>query len=496
MSAVEPASEGDLLDTRQAGPAALRGSVLRTGAYVLGILLSLISAPLLVRHLGVATFGRYVSVLSLVTIVAGFTEGGLNSVVLREFATLDGARRSAMMRSAIGMRIVLTLAGVALVTAFAAIAGYGSTLVLGTLLAGVGLVLQLLQSLLAVTLQAELRFGWASVAELVRQVVNVALIVALVLAGAGVLPLLAVAIPASAVSLAMTVPLVMAHVSLRPAFHLGRLWRLLRETAPWAVISAVNVVYFRVSIVLMSVVAGAVQTGYFATSFRITEVLVGIPALVISAAFPILARAHRDDRDRFEYASGRIFELALLAGTWLVLCLEVGAGFAIHVLAAHKADPAIAVLRIQGAAVLATFVAVACGYPLLTLHRYRLVLVSNLLALAISATLTLALAPSLGARGSALAALIAECGLAVSQAVMLRRVAPRVPLPLTTFAVAALAGGAAVAAGLALPVHPLIGVLVASIVYFGLLRLLGHFPPEVREVLTARAAASDAASGR
>jgi O-antigen/teichoic acid export membrane protein len=478
--------ESDLLGTSAAGPAALRGSVLRTGAYVLGILLSLISAPLLVRHLGVADFGRYVSVLSLVTIVSGFTEGGLNSIVLREFATLSGARQRQMMRSAVGMRIVLTLLGVAVVVAFAAVAGYGTTLVLGTLLAGFGLVLQLLQSLLSVTLQAELRFGWASVAELVRQVVNVALLVGLVLAGAGVLPLLAVAIPASAVSLLFTLPLVIGQTSLRPSFHLGRWWHLLRETIPWAVISAVNVVYFRVSIVLMSVVAGAVQTGYFATSFRITEVLVGIPGLVIGAAFPILARAQRDDRARFDYASGRIFELALFAGVWLVLCLEVGAEFAIHVLAANKADPAIVVLRIQGAAVLATFVAVACGFPLLTLRRYRAVLMSNLLALAISASLTLALAPSLGARGAALAALVAELGLAVSQAVMLRRAADGVALPLMTVVAAGVAGGAAVAVGLLLPVHPLIGIVVASAVYFAILALLGRFPPEVAEILSAR----------
>jgi O-antigen/teichoic acid export membrane protein len=498
MTAVEPGTppaepsavaQGDVLDTREAGPAALRGSVLRTGAYVLGILLSLVSAPLLVRHLGVAAFGRYVSVLSLVTIVAGFTEGGLNSLVLREFATLSGTRRRQMMRSAIGMRILLTVLGVALIVAFAALAGYGSTLVLGTLLAGVGLVLQLLQSLLSVTLQAELRFGWASAAELARQLVNVALLVALILAGAGVLPLLAVAIPASAVSLAVTVPLVLARVSLRPSFHVGRWWPLLRETVPWAVISAVNVVYFRVSIVLMSIVASAQQTGYFATSFRITEVLVGIPGLVIGAAFPILVRAHRDDRERFEYASGRIFELALLAGVWLVLCLEVGAGFAIHVLAGDKADPAIVVLRIQGAAVLATFVAVACGYPLLTLRRYRWVLLSNLLALLIAASLTLALAPSLGARGAALAALVAECGLALSQAVMLRRAASRVSLPLRTVALALGAGAAAALAGLALPLHPLIGVFVASVVYFAILALLGRLPPEIREVLSARRAA-------
>jgi O-antigen/teichoic acid export membrane protein len=476
----------DMLDSAAAGPAALRGSVVRTASYVLGILLSLISAPLLVRHLGVSPFGRYVAVLSLLTIVAGFTEGGLNSIVLREFAILDAARRREMIRSAVGIRIVLTIVGVALAVAFAAAAGYGATLVLGTAIAGVGLLLQLVQSLLSTSLQAQLRFGLVSVAELLRQAVNVALLVGLILAGAGVLPLLSVAVPASAVSLIFTAVLLRGQISLRPSFHFGRWWGLLRETIPFAVISAVNIVYFRVAIVLMSVVASAVQTGYFATSFRIAEILVAIPTLVISAGFPILARAERDDMPRFEYAAERMFELALLAGVWLVVCLEVGAPFAIHVLAAHKADPAIAVLRIQGAALIATFVAVACGYPLLTLRRYRAVLASNLLALSISAALTLALAPSLGARGAAIAGLVAESGLAISTAIMLRRASAQIKLSLGAPATAALAGGLAVLAGIAAPVHPLIGIVLASAVYFAVLELLGRFPDEVGEILAGR----------
>ena len=87
--------------------------------------------------------------------------------------------------------------------------------------------------------------------------------------------------------------------------------------------------------------------------------LVAIPGLVIGAAFPILARAEREDSPRFDFASGRIFELALLAGTWLVLCLEVGAGFAIHVIAGH--DPSILVLRIQGPALIGSWQSI--GYP-------------------------------------------------------------------------------------------------------------------------------------
>jgi O-antigen/teichoic acid export membrane protein len=480
------AAEGDLLDTPMAGTAALRGSVLRTASYVLGILLSLISARVLIDHLGLADFGRYTAVLALITIVAGFTEGGLNSIVLREFSTLGEDRRRQMMASAIGIRLILTVVGVALAVAFAAAAGYSATLVLGTALAGVGLVLQLLQSTLSMILQAQLRFGWVSAGELLRQVVNVGLLVALALAGARLLPLLAVAIPASAVSLAFTVPLVLRYTSLRPSFHVGRWWRLLREAIPWAVVAAVSIVYFRVAIVLMSLIADPVQTGYFATSFRITEVLVAIPLLVVSAAFPIIARAARDDAERFAHASGRIFELALLAGTWLVLCLEVGAGFAIHVIAGGKADPSIAVLRIQGLALIASFAIVACGFPLLSMHRHRAVIYSNLGALAISAALTLALVPSLGARGAAIAAVVAETALAITTALVLMRSQRAVRLPLSAIPVAALAGGAGLLVGLLTPIHPLLEVLLASAVYFGVLRALGRFPGEVRELLGGR----------
>ena len=52
----------------------LRGGAIRSIGYVAGVLLALISAPLLVRHLGVVDFGRWVTITSLVFIVSGLTE--------------------------------------------------------------------------------------------------------------------------------------------------------------------------------------------------------------------------------------------------------------------------------------------------------------------------------------------------------------------------------------------------------------------------------------
>jgi O-antigen/teichoic acid export membrane protein len=464
---------------------ALRGGTLRAGGYALGILLSLIAVPLLVHHLGTVAYGRYVTVFALMLIVGGVTEGGLNAIALREYATSSGEQRTRLMRGALGARLALTSVGAAAAVGFAAVAGYGPKLVLGTALAALGLVLQMVASMFGVALQVDLRFGWVAAADLLQQFVNVVAIVALVLAGAGIVPLLAAAIPASAASLLLTLTLVRRRMPLRPAFDLAAWWPLLRQSAPWAVAVALNVVYFRLALVIMSVAAPAIDTGYFALSYRIIEVLIGIPGVAVSAAYPILMRSAHVDRKRFERTARRMFELALIAGVWMVVCVEVGAPFAIRVLAGDHANPAIAVLRIQAPAVAATFVSVACAFPLLTLGHYRRLLLANLAAILVVAVATVPLADALGARGAAISALAAELTLCTLSLATLIRSGTR--LPLGTVPLIAAAGVVAVVVGLALPIGPVLGTLVATGVYAVALRLLGRFPPEARELIVARA---------
>ena len=74
-----------------------RGGAMLSGAYGGGILLSLISAPLLIRHLGQVEYGHYITVLALVTIVGGLSEGGVNAIALRNYASHSGAERSRLM---------------------------------------------------------------------------------------------------------------------------------------------------------------------------------------------------------------------------------------------------------------------------------------------------------------------------------------------------------------------------------------------------------------
>lgn len=471
----------DLVGSSAAGPAALRGSMLVSGSYAATILLSLVAAPLLIRHLGLATYGRYATVIAIVTVVGGLTDGGLLSIGVREWATHAGTDRRWLMSGLLGLRIELSVVGVVAGVGFALVAGYGSAMVTGTLIAGVGMMFQVIANLLTVALQGDLRFGWASIVNVCRQAVATALIVALVLAGSGLVPFFAVTVPAALTAVLMTAILVRGRMPLIPRFRGGGQLQIMRDTIAYAAAIAVNSLYFRVTIIAMSLIATSLQTGYFATSFRVTEVLVGVPSLAVGAAFPVLARAAKDDHERFAYATGRIIELSLIAGAALALFVVLVAPFAVFVLAGAKGAPAGPVLQIQGLALVATFMSAATGYTLLSLRRHRALLISNSAALIANVVLTIVLVPLAQARGAAVAAAVAESCLAIAQIVLLVRAGHfRLrPRALVDVAVAAAIGTVALAIPVASEARTLIGLLLFTVALAG----LGRFPPELRHAL-------------
>lgn len=420
--------EPSVLDAPGSGALALRGGTLRAAGYGAGVLLSLVSAPILLHHLGVEGFGRYTTVTVLVSLVGTGTEAGLAAIALREYATKpDGESRRLAMRHLLGIRLALTAVGVLLAMLFAWVAGYDDVRVLGVLVAGAGLILAMVQSLVAVPLQARLRLGQVTALVLLRQALACAGIVALALAGASLGPFFAVPALASAVALLATLAVVRSGMPLRPTIS-PRAWgALLGQTLTYAVATALYAAYFRVAVILTSLRAGDVETGVFATSYRVIEVVLALPGILVTAAFPILSRAQRHDSARFARATVRLIELAVLAGAAVALGLALAAPLIIDVLTPREGEPATAVLRLQAPAVVATFVSVACGYALLALHRQRAILIANAVALgAVFVLVLVLLGGAHPARGAALATTLGEMLLAALMLVLLHRDVPGV----------------------------------------------------------------------
>jgi O-antigen/teichoic acid export membrane protein len=475
-----------VLDSSEAGGLIVRGGVLRLGSYGLMVALSVLAAALLTRHLGVVRFGQYTTVISLVGVVAAVTDAGMSTIGTREFAVREGAERDALMRDLLGLRMMLTSVGLLLVIAFTLAAGYDTALTAGAVLASLGTIALVVQHTYTIPLSTALRLGTLSALDLARQALTVAAIVVLVVLGAGVLPLLAVVLAVNLVLIPPTAALARHEISLRVGLRPHHWLTLLRLTVSFSLASAVGTLYIYTAQILTSLVSTPHQNGLFAASFRIFVVTGIIPGLLAGGALPLLARAARDDRERLAYALQRIFEVSLILGVAATLATLAGAQFMIHVVAGPEYAAATQVLEVQGIALIATFLLAGWSFALLSLKRYKGVLIANLTAFVVSCSLTILLASSDGAMGAAVATLCGESALALGLLLALLHGHPELRPKIGIVPKIVLATVPATVIALLPGVPSLVRAVLAVGVYGLLILLTRALPVEVLELLPAR----------
>ncbi|HEX6713735.1 MAG TPA: polysaccharide biosynthesis C-terminal domain-containing protein [Thermoleophilaceae bacterium] len=472
-------SEPDPLDAPGATGATVRGGAARAAAWSAGAVLSLVSIPLLVRHLGLTRFGEYVTVLSLINIAALASDLGIGALALREWAAREPRDRAQVLASLLGLRIAVASLGALTALVFAVAADYPSAMVAGTAIAALGVFAQVFGDFALVALAGSLRFGAVAAVELARSALGTAGIVVLVLAGSGLVPFFAAYAVAALIAAVLAVALARGQVSLVPRFGTGH-WRpLLADAAAYAAAAVVHVVYLRVVMVVVSLEASGRQSGLFATAFHIFEFAAAVAAVLAATLMPLLARAARDDRERLGRGAGAALRAGLLVGAFGALALGLGAPTVVDLIGGGTADAA-PVLRIEAAAIATAFASFALGAVLLVLRRYRALLVVNVSGLVVALGAALVLVPDHGARGAAVAAVIGEAVIAIGQ---LTAVARDLPIgSQLARALAAIVPAAAAAVGVfaLLPLPNALATVAALATFVGVVALLRGVPPELR----------------
>ena len=420
---------------------------------------------LLLRHLGVTDFGRFATVTAILGIVAGVTDAGLTAVGSREISVARTAvDRAHILNNLLFLRLIGAGLGVAAAVGFTVVAGYDSVVVAGTAIGGVGILLISAQSMLTVPIWVALRLVSLTVLEVLRNLLTLVGVAVLVAAGAGLLPFFAIQIGVAILLIPVT--LLLARTGTRFARGVGRdaILRLLRETLPLAVAFAMSVIYIRVLVVLVSLVSTEVQTGLFGTSFRIFEVLLALPALILSVALPLLSVAGAEDERRLRGALQSMTEASLLIAALLVVGIVILAEAGIRLVSDEYLGAA-SVLRIQALALVPLFLVQTWQLGLIAGRAQRAMAVANGLALALVIGLGLAFVPSGGAEAAAWVAVAAETALAAALWVALHRMRPGgAPTLWFAWKVVAAAGLAA-GAGYLLRDSEVVAAVVATIVF-------------------------------
>lgn len=413
MNATARTDESDVLAGPDLAGRVVRGGAARAAGFAVVNLLGIVGSVVLLRYLGVADFGRYGTVTALVAIVSGVADAGLTTTGSRELSLLPrGHGRRDLLGAILGVRLLLSTLAMLAAVAFAAVAGYDPVMVLGTALAGAGAILIGAQATLTLPLGVGLRNGLLALSEIVKQVILLAGIVVLVGVGASLGPFFAIQIAVGAGAL-LAVPFLVhrSHLTWPKLSRAG--WRRLAVTAlPVALASVVTVLYVRLLVVLSSLLTSEFQTGLFVTSARITEMVGGLAMLLSGVILPVATVAARDDRDRLRYVLIRTTKMALLVGGLLALIVVVAARPIVVLLGGEEFAPAASVLRLQAPVVLTIFLVYPWTAFMIADGRRRDLVRCMLSGLALVVAAGLVLISQLDARGAALAAVVADVGLA------------------------------------------------------------------------------------
>jgi O-antigen/teichoic acid export membrane protein len=179
-------------------------------------------------------------------------------------------------------------------------------------------------------------------------------------------------------------------------------------------------------VILVSLLESETETGLYGTAFRVFEMLIVLPGLVLGVALPLLAVAGAEDRERLSYGLQRLTEVALLSGLGLALATTALAAPGIELLYGDAFADAAPMLRIQAWALVPLFLGQSAVVALVALRRQRAIAVANVVAVAVVLVLGIALIESFGGEGAAVAGVVTELVLAAILVLSLRLAEPAV----------------------------------------------------------------------
>ena len=465
----------------------MRGGLQRTAGFVGVNLLIALTAVLLLRHLGVKDFGRYGTVMALLAIVQGISDAGLSLTGSRELSIRSSEEgRRELLGHLLGLRILLTSAGLAVAVVFALAAGYDRELVEGTALAGCGVFLLSVQAAMLLPLVVELRNGRLTVSEVLRQALLAACFLVLVLTDAPLLSFFAAQLVAAALVLLITPLLLYRRHLVWPQWTRSRLRELALMTLPLAISAVLSVLYFRILVIVMSLLENdSTAIGYYVTSTRIVELFLGLPSMLVGVVLPVLSVAARDDPGRLRYVTLRTTQAMFLLGVLVALVVGAGARPIVLLLGGDEYAGAVPVIQIQCIALVTIFVAGAWTTTLVGMGRARTLAVCTAIGVVAVVILGASLIPPFGAQGAAIAAVVGDvifCGAAYAA---LRGAGPGRGLPPGPFARIAVAAIPALLVAVASPLPAVVNAAIVAMLFPLLAAALGGVPPELIDRLRA-----------
>ncbi len=280
--------------------------------------LALILTIFLPRYLGETAFGRLYFAISLTAMFTILVEFGLNSLVTRQVAR-DPSLAVRHLVSASLIKLALWAVAMILLYGTIAVAGYPADTRIAVYLLGVAIISFSGSELIKAILQALNKMRYIAIVAISEKAVLALLGVPALILGQGFVTIALIMAFSSLLGLVLHVYFLARTTPFNAAtlieeFDASETLTLLRQAIPFFWMLGVGAVYFKVDVVMLSMMTNDDVVGWYGAAYRLFETLNFVPEIFTFAVFPVLCRLAKREDGSLKYTAEKSFNYMLLAG--------------------------------------------------------------------------------------------------------------------------------------------------------------------------------------
>lgn len=183
---------------------------------------------------------------------------------------------------------------------------------------------------------------------------------------------------------------------------------LLKESLPLALASIFLIIYYRIDVVMLSMMKSDSDVGIYSAAYRLTEALIFIPSTYMVSVFPLMSKYFEKSKENLTFIYIKSLKYLIIIAFPLATGVTFFADEIIMALYGNKFQEAITVLQTLIWATAIMFINYSLGQFLVSINKQKITTISTAICAFINVILNLALIPDLSYQGAAIATVATE----------------------------------------------------------------------------------------
>ena len=369
-------------------------------------IISLFVMIYLARYLGPSDFGKYSFIFAYLSFFGIMTDFGFQKILVREMAR-DLSISPKLIGNAYIIRWILTIIAVVSSMTIITLMSYPADTTTYVYIAAFTVLFISFSDFYTTIFQANLRMEYNIIAKLTFKVISAGLIVWIIFANGTLMQVMIALVISEMVKTLLNY--LFSKKFVRPRYEIDfGLWKyLFKEALPLAIYGVIWILYFRIDVVMLSVMQGDAPVGIYSAAYKLSEPLSLIPYAIMVSIFPIMSASFKSSKERLI----KSYRLAIKYILILMLPIAMGttliADKIIFLIFGTEFGGSVMVLQILIWALLFTSINSVLLELLLSINQQRLNAISIAICAIANVILNFFLIPMLSYNGAAIASVAA-----------------------------------------------------------------------------------------